>query len=166
VRFADSITRENLSLPDDPCDLVFDADKLVLEQRQDKQYTFPRSTIRNLSKRASNEIQFELGTRAPVQGIICFRFDLPMDAQACLTQWNADTSIEEIPIAPVRERLSIRQKSEHKDESKHPTEGRAVGGQDSCSSSNSSSTTTIKERKQSSTTSTTTTRRIDKYVID
>ena len=166
MRFADSITQENLSLPDDPCDLIFDADKLVLEQRQDKQYTFPRSTIRTLSKRASNEIQFELGTRAPVQGVICFRFDSPMDAQACFSQWNGDTAVEEIPSRPTRERLSTRGPSEPKEESKHPTVGRDSSGHGSSSSSGPSSTQPIAETEQSAAASTATATRIDKYVIE
>ena len=112
VRFADSRTRESLHLPNEPCELIFDADKLVLEQHQDKQYTFPRSTIRSLSRRASNEIQFELGSRAPVPGMICFRFDSPAEAQSCLTQWNSDTTVEEVPQQPMRELFSTRRRPE------------------------------------------------------
>ena len=75
-------------LPSGECELIFDNDKVVLEQRQDKQYTFPRSTIRTLRLLNHNQIEFELGSRAPVQGSIRFRFDSPVDARTCYSQWN------------------------------------------------------------------------------
>jgi hypothetical protein len=88
VHFADLATQEILSLPSGECELIFDTDKLVLEQRHDKQYTFARSAIRRLNLINNNEIQFELGSRAPVQGSICFRFDSPIDARTCYLKWN------------------------------------------------------------------------------
>lgn len=87
VNFADLATQEILALPTGECELIFDNDKLVLEQRQDKQYTFPRSTIRTL-RLTNNEIEFALGTRAPVQGPIRFRFDSSAEARACYSRWN------------------------------------------------------------------------------
>jgi hypothetical protein len=63
-------------------------DKIVLEQRRDKQYTFPRATIRSLSLIQDNEIEFELGSRAPVQGFIRFLFESAIDARSCYLRWN------------------------------------------------------------------------------
>lgn len=88
VYFADLATQELLALPNGECELIFDVDKFVLEQRGDKQYTFARSTIRTISLVTNNEIEFELGSRAPVQGLIKFRFDSPIDARTCYLHWN------------------------------------------------------------------------------
>jgi hypothetical protein len=88
VYFADLATQEILALPSGECELIFDTDKLVLEQHHDKQYTFARSTIRTIRLINNNEIEFELGSRAPVQGFIRFRFDSAIDARSCYSQWN------------------------------------------------------------------------------
>ncbi|CAF3677809.1 unnamed protein product [Adineta steineri] len=88
VKFADLATQEVLCLPGSDCELIFDADKLILEQRHDKQYTFPRSTIRTIRLINDEEIEFELGSRAPVQGFIRFRFESPVDTRSCYSQWN------------------------------------------------------------------------------
>ncbi|CAF2573973.1 unnamed protein product [Rotaria sp. Silwood2] len=100
VHFADLATQEILSLPSGVCELIFDTDKLVLEQHNDKQYTFPRSTIRTIRLINDRDIEFELGTRAPVQGFIRFRFESFIDARSCYLQWNegittTDTSYRE-----------------------------------------------------------------------
>jgi hypothetical protein len=108
VHFADLKTQEILSLPSGECELIFDRDKLVLEQYHDKQYTFPRSTIRTGRLINNNEIEFELGSRAPVQGFIRFRFDSPMDARACYSQWNECSSPLETSFQEPTERYSIR----------------------------------------------------------
>lgn len=88
VQFADLETQEALALPNGECELIFDVDKLILEQRGDKQYTFPRSTVRTISLVNNNEIQFDLGSRAPIPGPIRFRFDTVIDARTCYSQWN------------------------------------------------------------------------------
>ena len=88
VKFGDLETQEILVLPSGECELVFDVDKLVLEQHHDKQYTFPRSTIRTMRLIDDSTLELELGSRAPVQGFISFRFDSPVDAQSCYSQWN------------------------------------------------------------------------------
>lgn len=88
VYFADLATQELLALPTGECELIFDMDKLILEQRGDKQYTFARSTIRTIGLVKNDEIEFELGSRAPVQGLIRFRFDSAIDARSCYSHWN------------------------------------------------------------------------------
>jgi hypothetical protein len=112
VHFADSKTQETLSLPNDECELIFDTDKLVLEQHQDKQYTFLRSTIRTIRLTNNNEIEFELGARAPVHGFICFRFDSPMDARTCYSQWTEGVTPLETSSRESSGRYSVKQNSQ------------------------------------------------------
>jgi len=112
VHFADLATQEILSLPSGECELIFDIDKLVLEQRHDKQYTFARSAIRTLSLINNNEIQFELGSRAPVQGSICFRFDSAIDARSCYSKWNEGITPLETSIRSTSGRFSIKPNSQ------------------------------------------------------
>jgi hypothetical protein len=107
VKFADLATQEILALPSGDCELVFDTDKLVLEQRRDKQYTFPRSTVYAMRLVQDNEIEFELGTRAPVQGFIRFLFESPIDARSCYSQWNEAMTAMPSYRKP-NERCSIR----------------------------------------------------------
>lgn len=89
-------TQEVLALPSGMCELVVDSDKIILEQRNEKQYTFPRSTIRTIRLVDDNIIGFELGSRAPVQGFINFRFDSAIDARACFLIWNEGVTTTEI----------------------------------------------------------------------
>lgn len=112
VQFADLATQEILCLPSGECELIFDTDKLVLEQRQDKQYTFARSTIRRIRLINNNEIEFELGSRAPVQGFIRFRFDSTMDARTCYSQWNEGVTPLESSFRESTERFSVRRTSQ------------------------------------------------------
>ncbi len=105
VQFADLATQEALSLPSGGCELIFDANKVVLEQRHDKQYTFPRSTIRTIHLIDDNTLEFELGSRAPVQGCIRFRFESPLEAYSCYRQWNEGIT----PIdTPNRQRYAVK----------------------------------------------------------
>jgi hypothetical protein len=108
VHFADLPTQEILSLPNGECELIFDTDKLVLEQHNDKQYTFPRSTIRTIRLIDDNEIELELGSRAPVQGFIRFHFESAMDARSCYLQWNEGITTAEVYREPIRDRFSVR----------------------------------------------------------
>ncbi|CAF1440923.1 unnamed protein product [Adineta ricciae] len=118
VRFADLETQEILVLPSSECELVFDVDKLVLEQYHDKQYTFPRSTIRTMRLIDDSTLELELGSRAPVQGFIRFRFDSPVDARSCYSQWNEGMSIRN----PCDQQLiSEKQTVQHLEPSIHST---------------------------------------------
>jgi hypothetical protein len=112
VHFADLKTQETLSLPNGECELIFDTDKLILEQNQDKQYTFARSTIRKIHLINNNEIEFQLGSRAPVQGFICFRFDSPMDARSCYAQWNEGVTPLETSSRESSGRYSVKQNTQ------------------------------------------------------
>lgn len=106
IQFADLATQEILCLPTGECELIFDTDKIVLEQRQDKQYTFARSTIRRIRLINATTIEFDLGSRAPVQGCIRFRFESPIDAQSCYSQWNEGVTPLESSYREQTERIS------------------------------------------------------------
>ncbi|CAF0826950.1 unnamed protein product [Rotaria sp. Silwood1] len=112
VQFADLATQEILSLPNGVCELIFDTDKLVLEQHHDKQYTFPRSTIRTIRLINDRDIEFELGTRAPIQGFIRFRFESPIDARSCYLQWNEGITKTDTSYRESRERLLTKHNSQ------------------------------------------------------
>ncbi len=112
VYFANLATQEILCLPSGECELIFDIDKLILEQRHDKQYTFPRSTIRTIRLINNNEIEFELGSRAPVQGCIRFRFDSAMDAHSCYSRWNEGITPLETSNRESREHFSLAHNSQ------------------------------------------------------
>ncbi|UJR27503.1 hypothetical protein I4U23_008787 [Adineta vaga] len=114
VRFADLATQEILSLSTNECVLVFDADKLVLEQHQDKQYTFARSTIRTMRFVDDSTIEFELGSRAPIQGFIRFRFESLMDARSCYLQWNESMAVTDTSH---QQRMSVKQSVQHLNQS-------------------------------------------------
>ena len=106
VRFADIATQETLALSTGECELIFDTDKLVLEQNHDKQYVFPRSSIRRLRLVDDDEVEFELGSRAPVQGVIRFRFETPIDARTCFAQWDEGVTDTDVSTRYPRERIS------------------------------------------------------------
>ena len=108
VHFADLATTEILSLPNDVCELIFDRDKVVLEQHHVKQYIFPRSTIRTIYLINTNTIELELGSRAPVQGSIRFRFESPTDARLCYFQWIEDITRSEVFNQGSSEHFSTR----------------------------------------------------------
>ncbi|CAF0911705.1 unnamed protein product [Rotaria sordida] len=112
VHFTDLATQEILSLPSGVCELIVDTDKIVLEQHHDKQYTFPRSTIRTIRLINDRDIEFELGTRAPVQGFIRFRFESSIDARSCYLQWNEGITTAETSYRESREHLLTRHKSQ------------------------------------------------------
>ncbi|CAF0804790.1 unnamed protein product [Adineta ricciae] len=118
VRFADLETQEILVLPSGECQLVFDVDKLVLEQYHDKQYTFPRSTIRTMRLIDDSTLELELGSRAPVQGFIRFRFCSPADARSCYLQWNEGMLIRN-PCD--QQRISVKQTVQQLEPSIHST---------------------------------------------
>ncbi|CAF3290422.1 unnamed protein product [Rotaria socialis] len=87
VQCADLATQEILSLPNGSFDLIIDTDKLVVGQRHDRRHIFPRSTIRSI-RFVNSDIEVELGSRAPIQGLISFRFESCADANACFLQWQ------------------------------------------------------------------------------
>jgi len=109
VYFADLTTQETLSLPSGECELILDTDKIVLEQHHDKQYTFPRSTIRTICLIDNDVIEFELGSRAPVQGFIRFRFDSVVNARSCYSQWNEGITPMETSNQQLKKRFSLQQ---------------------------------------------------------
>lgn len=77
--------------------MIIDTDKLVLEQYQQRQYSFPRSAIRTIRLINDTDVEFELGSRAPITGLIRFRFETFADARSCYLQWH-DGFVRYIPV--------------------------------------------------------------------
>ena len=109
VEFADLNTEELLELANEPCELILDTDKLIIEQKGEKQYTFPRSKIHRAKIYDTNRIELEMGTRAPVTGSIRFKFLTNFDAENFYQELIKDSIVVTPQLESVCPKISSSQ---------------------------------------------------------
>lgn len=93
VELANERTIHALKLQEKNCKLVLTPENLIIEQFNDKQYSIPRRAIRLTRHGTGRELEFDLGSRSPIQDVLAFRFQSDIEAQECYNQFAKDSIV-------------------------------------------------------------------------